>query len=566
MLHSTFTSRLRDCIYTHAHTAALGGAYEKAMARCALLALLLAAVYPFATPSSHCEFPAVDRTLDPEAKGEDVVLATVDKIIASEVFPDDFGFLRRMAAVETDDGINATAGNGGIWGISLIEFLLVDNFMKNDQRGQNLEDTFKNGLCFIWSTTVIGYSELDVPLFSALTVMIRLVLLGRTITDDDIEAQAILWRDSFTVGGDLQTFIDTAEALLENDISHCDNATIDITLMPRAVGMDVVLATVDKIQESGIFPDDFGFLRRMAAVETNDGERATNGSGGIWDVLTVEILAVDILMNSDPRGQDLDAKFKDIFCLCWSTAVTGLSAMDTPLYSALVVMIRLVSLGRTTIPDDIEAQAILWRDSFTVGGDPAEFIATAETLLGNNISISHHDNNTSDMTSGVVGRDVVLATVNTIRESGIFPDDFGFLRRMAAVETSDGEGLIAGSGGIWSISLIEFLLVDNFMKNDQRGQNLEDQFEGSLGFSWSTTVTGYSELDVPLYSALAVMIRLVSLGRTIPDDIEAQAILWRDSFTFSGDVQTFIDVAEELLNLVQGKSKFTPCNGQFINE
>ena len=536
------------------------------MARCALLALLLAAVFPFATPSSHCEFPAVDRTLEPEAKGEDVVLATVDKIIASGVFSDDFGFLRRMAAVETSDGEDLIAGSGGIWGISPIEFLLVDNFMENDPRGKNLEDTFKNGLCFIWSTTVTGLSAMDVPLYSALAVMIRLVSLGRTITDDDIEAQAILWRDSFTAGGNEQDFIDAAEALLENDISHCDNATIDITLMPRAVGMDVVLATVDKIQESGIFSDDFGFLRRMAAVETNDGERATNGSGGIWDVLTVEILAVDILMNSDPRGQDLDAKFKDIFCLCWSTTVTGYSELDVPLYSALTVMIRLVSLGRT-IPDNIEAQAILWRDSFTVGGDPAEFIATAETLLGNKISISHHDNNTSDMTSGIVERDVVLATVNTIRESGIFPDDFGFLRRMAAVETSDGEGLIAGNGGIWGISPIEFLLVDNFMKNDQRGQNLEDQFVDRLGFSWSTTVIGYSELDVPLYSALAVMIRLVSLGRTtILDDIEAQAILWRDSFTVGGDVQTFIDVAEELLNLVQGKSKFSPCNGQFINE
>ena len=31
-----------------------------------------------------------------------------------------------------------------------------------------------------------------------------------------------------------------------------------------------------------------------------------------------------------------------------------------------------------------------------------------------------------------------------------------------------------------------------------------------------------------------------------PDDIEDQAILWKDSFTVGGNVQTFNDTAEEL--------------------
>ena len=68
-------------------------------------------------------------------------------------------------------------------------------------------------------------------------------------------------------------------------VLHCAaSVRVDRTTEERAKGTPVVFATVNKIRESGIFSDDYEFLRRMAAVETNDGETFTPGTGGIWKV------------------------------------------------------------------------------------------------------------------------------------------------------------------------------------------------------------------------------------------------------------------------------------------
>ena len=72
---------------------------------------------------------------------------------------------------------------------------------------------------------------------------------------------------------------------------HCAaSVRVDRTVEERAKGTPVVFATVNKIRESGIFTDDYQFLRRMAAVETNDGETFTPGTGGIWKVLMTSIV------------------------------------------------------------------------------------------------------------------------------------------------------------------------------------------------------------------------------------------------------------------------------------
>ena len=60
-------------------------------------------------------------------------------------------------------------------------------------------------------------------------------------------------------------------------------AQVDRTLEDGATGTEVVIATVERIRSSGIFPNDHQFLRRMARVKSNDGE-ATETIGGIWNV------------------------------------------------------------------------------------------------------------------------------------------------------------------------------------------------------------------------------------------------------------------------------------------
>ena len=60
-----------------------------------------------------------DGTVAAGAAGKDVVESTVDRILASCIFPEDKLFLRRLAYVESNDGMNPKTYrpdySGGIW-------------------------------------------------------------------------------------------------------------------------------------------------------------------------------------------------------------------------------------------------------------------------------------------------------------------------------------------------------------------------------------------------------------------------------------------------------------------
>ena len=60
---------------------------------------------------------AVDATLTSGASGEDVVDACIDKLNHLDVFPNDFGLMKRIAKVESDFGQNygAASPTRGIW-------------------------------------------------------------------------------------------------------------------------------------------------------------------------------------------------------------------------------------------------------------------------------------------------------------------------------------------------------------------------------------------------------------------------------------------------------------------
>ena len=66
---------------------------------------------------------ANDGTLVPEAKGAEVVEMTTDRIEASCIFPDDKLLMRRLAYVESNDGLHPDAFRkgyyGGIWQVRL---------------------------------------------------------------------------------------------------------------------------------------------------------------------------------------------------------------------------------------------------------------------------------------------------------------------------------------------------------------------------------------------------------------------------------------------------------------
>ena len=188
-----------------------------AITRYLFVALLFAAIFPFSMPTSHCEVSATDMTLVSGAIGKDVVLDTVNKIEDSMIFPENFGFLRRMAAVQTNDGTSAAPARGGIWGVGMMIFNDVDMFMAGDRRGLELAVQFEEAFCFNWYNNVREIDALDIPLYSALAVMIRLTA-GLTDIPNNIVEQALIWRVTFNSSGDTERFIEIAEALINEGI------------------------------------------------------------------------------------------------------------------------------------------------------------------------------------------------------------------------------------------------------------------------------------------------------------------------------------------------------------
>ena len=150
--------------------------------------------------------------------------------------------------------------------------------------------------------------------------------------------------------------------------------------------------------------------------------------------------------------------------------------------------------------------------------------------------------------SGRKGKSVVRSTVRKIAESGIFPDDFQtecqslFLMRMAFAETNNGEDATPGDGGIWAISETTLRVTRSFVSdpnvNEEKGIIIREKILSVFGFDWTTTVyvddclnvCDRRKMDVPLYSALAVMIHLKLLNKVIPEDKSFQMTLWKDVF------------------------------------
>lgn len=145
---------------------------------------------------------------------------------------------------------------------------------------------------------------------------------------------------------------------------------------------------------------------------------------------------------------------------------------------------------------------------------------------------------------GATGTDIVTSTVRAIEESGIFEgaNRFEFLRRVARVETNDGKTAVRSDGGIWGVSMDVLNDADRIIYINK---SIAKEINENFCFDWDAAVgTDRNELDVPLYSALAVMVRLV--GRSVPADVFFQADLWIAVFNPSGDRESFISAAQSL--------------------
>ena len=159
---------------------------------------------------------AIDLTIESGAFGTDVVLATISKLEAAQIFESDMRLLRRIAYVETDDGRVAPAdgsssgqdahsSTSNIWNVDNINFLRTTTDMILADKRMEIAAKFPE----VGEWEFVVWEDLSRPLWSALAARLVL-LLAENITmipsTDDIAAQALFWKNYYNDDGDVAEF------------------------------------------------------------------------------------------------------------------------------------------------------------------------------------------------------------------------------------------------------------------------------------------------------------------------------------------------------------------------
>ena len=157
---------------------------------------------------------------------------------------------------------------------------------------------------------------------------------------------------------------------------------------------------------------------------------------------------------------------------------------------------------------------------------------------------------------GAYGTDVVLACVRLIKEFDMFPDDSGLLRKIALVESKDGNSaftyLTDFHGGIWGVNRTSYEQTKSASQGILNG--VKDHFQ----IDWINTE--WMDLRKPLYSAIAARIYLhIKAGETTFENLNNQLTLWKMFNGYRREESDFIDV--DVSNTSFGKLTNT-----FINE
>ena len=117
--------------------------------------------------------------------------------------------------------------------------------------------------------------------------------------------------------------------------------------------------------------------------------------------------------------------------------------------------------------------------------------------------------------------------LNTLRDLRVFPDDKGFLRRIAYVMSRDGKApwQLHTDGGIWQVS--KYAFQDTFRTDSHvRLPKKYEKIKASLGIDWEKITR--VDLEIPIISAVAARLYLSNFAESIPPNyaIEEQADYW----------------------------------------
>ena len=142
-------------------------------------------------------------------------------------------------------------------------------------------------------------------------------------------------------------------------------------------GTTVVLLAVATIEQSTVFPDDNGMLRRIAYVETRDGTSKPLEQN-IWAV------SQEALQQTQLFSPTLNVKHNLIaleFEIDWKAV--ELDDLKRPFYCALAARL-LLFIAPERLPDssDIAGQAQFWSQYYNTNGSISDFTGAAYELEG----------------------------------------------------------------------------------------------------------------------------------------------------------------------------------------
>ena len=151
---------------------------------------------------------------------------------------------------------------------------------------------------------------------------------------------------------------------------------------------------------------------------------------------------------------------------------------------------------------------------------------------------------------GTSGNAVVSACISRIEQSGIFTSDNEMLRRIAYVETNDGNDAdtyrSGYHGGIWAVNEDLFNETKNTASYSALTY-LHQEIQSTFSIQWSSVE--WNDLRRPLYSALAARLYFYTVSVSIPisSNIQPQATYWVTYYNPTGNVSNFVMLVNELL-------------------
>lgn len=161
---------------------------------------------------------------------------------------------------------------------------------------------------------------------------------------------------------------------------------VDLTIEEGKTGDDVVLATIAKIENSGVFPSDKRLLRRISYVETRDGaNELPEPNGGVWNVPMEAFLKTQ----RDP----VLAGLRDEVTAAFATELVGSGArrwedlewetLSKPLWSGLAARLFISIYEQdASLPtsSDVSGQALFWKTWYNSSGNLERFITDVQQL------------------------------------------------------------------------------------------------------------------------------------------------------------------------------------------